>query len=278
MRIAACMAVFFATITLAAWGSYCISEICMKSIGPERGSYLVKTSIFFGIQFIISGAIYFAFTTISRTASEFSGRPLKLFFSKGAGTSGVMLAIVPVMVFPAATIALAWFSRNDIEINSIMRWGLLPISLAIVIARAAIEEFLFRGVLLRMLLQHSNSSALACLLLQSFIFTLFHGEAARASWLSFLGFFSVGLFLGLTYLASKRLWVSVLLHSWSNIWSGLLVGGNDTWFAGALFSERIDSFTTAKRFAIIASNLILLRLMRRCKSGGDAGGATIGNS
>lgn len=260
LRVAACILVFFAAVTFVVGCSHVISDASMRMVGPAKGSYLFKTSLFLGVQFAVSGAIYLAYKSapplISKSSTE------ALFFSRGVSLSGFMHAIIPVIAIPVISIVLAWASRKDVAINGIMRWELLPISAAIVIVAAAIEEFLFRGMLLRMLLQYSNSPALVCLISQSAVFALFHGEAARASWLNFFGFFCVGLLLGLVYQASKVLWAPVLVHSWSNIWSGLLTGGSDSWFAGLLFNEAIDYFTAVKRFAVVATVLLLLRSLQ----------------
>ena len=250
----------------------------MGMIEPEMGSYLFRTSLFFGVQFVISGTIFLAFVTGLPIASKFRSRAWAPFCSKRVSVASLMLAVAPVMAIPIISVALTWASRNDVAISGVMRWKLLPISVVIVIAAAAIEEFLFRGVLLRILLRYSRSPVFVCVALQSIVFALFHGEAARASLVNFFGFFSVGLLLGLAYQGSKVLWVPILLHSWSNIWSGLLVGGSASWFAGPLFNEKIDYFTEVKRLAVVASVLLLLRFLRASEERAGAQGRVNGNT
>ncbi|WP_197418277.1 CPBP family intramembrane glutamic endopeptidase [Paucibacter sp. KCTC 42545] len=260
-KIVACMATFVAIFTFLIWSSHCIADAFVNLVGSEKVSYLYRTAIFFVIQAAISGAIFILYKKSSFFQLKIYSRPLN-FFSNEASASNFILAILPVIAFPFICIVFALVSRNDIEINSVMRWQLLPISLAIIISAAAIEEFLFRGVLLRLMLQHSNLSTPACIFFQSIVFALFHGEAARSHYPIFIDLLFVGLFLGLAYRASHRLWVAILLHSWSNIWSGLLTGGSKVWFAGPLLNIGVNEFVVVKRCAIVVSILLLLRLLR----------------
>ncbi len=75
---------------------------------------------------------------------------------------------------------------------------------------AVVEEFVFRGVLLKLFLEWTKSTHLA-VIISGFLFAFIHFQFYK-----FIPMFLFGLFLGYLYVWSKTIWFPVLFHFFNN--------------------------------------------------------------
>jgi len=90
------------------------------------------------------------------------------------------------------------------------------------------EEILFRGYVLKNLLNSMHSSL--ALVLSAILFSLMHGANPNMDWFSFLNLFLVGILLGISYIYTKNLWFPIALYfSWNFFQTlfGFNVSGQD---------------------------------------------------
>lgn len=102
------------------------------------------------------------------------------------------------------------------------------ISVALFTCVAIMEEFLFRGYILRNLMISFNKYI--ALILSSILFSLIHGMNPNMDGFSAMSLFLAGILLGITYIYTKNLWFPIALHlSWNLFQSlfGFNVSGQD---------------------------------------------------
>jgi membrane protease YdiL (CAAX protease family) len=102
------------------------------------------------------------------------------------------------------------------------------ISVALFTCVAVMEEFLFRGYILRNLMISFNKYI--ALILSSILFSLIHGMNPNMDGFSAMSLFLAGILLGITYIYTKNLWFPIALHlSWNLFQSlfGFNVSGQD---------------------------------------------------
>ena len=93
---------------------------------------------------------------------------------------------------------------------------------------AVMEEFLFRGYILRNLMISFNKYI--ALIISSILFALIHGMNPNMDGFSAMSLFLAGILLGITYIYTKNLWFPVALHlSWNLFQTlfGFNVSGKD---------------------------------------------------
>lgn len=105
------------------------------------------------------------------------------------------------------------------------------------------EEIIFRGYLLKNLLESFNP--LVALFISSILFSLIHGSNPNVTTIGLINIFLAGFFLGVSYVFTKNLWFPVALHfSWN--------------FFQSMFGFRVsglDSYSIIE-FSIIENNLL----------------------
>ena len=102
------------------------------------------------------------------------------------------------------------------------------ISIALFTSVAIMEEFLFRGYILRNLMISFNKYI--ALIISSVLFALLHGMNPNMDGFSAMSLFLAGILLGISYVYTKNLWFPVALHlSWNLFQTlfGFNVSGQD---------------------------------------------------
>jgi membrane protease YdiL (CAAX protease family) len=84
------------------------------------------------------------------------------------------------------------------------------------------EELLSRGYHLQNIA--SGLDMKWALIITSVLFSLLHSANPYASWISFIGIFLAGIFLGYGYLRTRQLWLSIGLHIGWNFFEGVVFG------------------------------------------------------
>ena len=104
------------------------------------------------------------------------------------------------------------------------------LSLALFIGVSFFEEIIFRGYMLKNLLESFNP--FVALLISSLFFSLIHGSNPNVTTLGLCNIFLAGYFLGASYVFTKNLWFPIALHfSWNFFQSmfGFKVSGLDSY-------------------------------------------------
>lgn len=114
--------------------------------------------------------------------------------------------LLPLVCFALSLDVLA----NEETLSLITPFGVAT-SLVAVLLIALLEEAVHRFVLMGLLLR-AGAGPLVTVLLQALIFMLAHGRVAFTGPHAMTWYFSASLTLGVVYLATRRLWVVVLLH------------------------------------------------------------------
>jgi uncharacterized protein len=96
------------------------------------------------------------------------------------------------------------------------------IELGICAMIALYEEIVFRGYILRNLMDSLNRWL--ALGISALIFALFHAGSPSIGILPLLNIFLAGLLLGINYLYTKNLWFAILLHLGWNFFQGPILG------------------------------------------------------
>lgn len=118
---------------------------------------------------------------------------------------------------------------NEIEFSEIdYSCKELSLSILFYIMVAVVEEVLFRGYILRNLMNSFNKYV--ALIVSSVLFSLMHAANPNMDWFSFLNLFLAGISLGISYNYTKNLWFPIALHfSWNFFQTlfGFNVSGQD---------------------------------------------------
>lgn len=261
-KIVGCLLAFMVIYVVLIGGAHYLTGVYKSGIGTSSISYLHEMVIFAVLHLICATTIYLVLS--KRLVSNASSPGAKMYPPIGRrARNSLLLALIPVLVSPAVVIGWIAFSGNQIEFNGIIRWQLLPVSLMLVAVGAAAEEVMFRGVLFMRLFQASKIPVWIGVIAQALAFSLLHGKIARDSWVAFLGFSVAGIFFGLACLLTQNIWLSTAIHAWLNIWSGLLGGSSVNWFVGTLLSEGGRDWVMVQRYGVLASTLLLLRVVFR---------------
>jgi len=103
------------------------------------------------------------------------------------------------------------------NLNEILKTSLLFLLIAFT------EEVLFRGYILKNLMISFNPYV--ALTISAILFTFMHSGNPNMSFISFIGLFLAGIFLGISYVYTKSLWFPISLHFSWNL-SQTLIGFN----------------------------------------------------
>ncbi|ULQ56696.1 CPBP family intramembrane metalloprotease [Flavihumibacter rivuli] len=98
----------------------------------------------------------------------------------------------------------------------------LALSFALMLIVSFTEELVFRGYILRNLID-SFPPAFS-LAISALVFALFHGANPGSNWLALANVFLAGILLGLNYLFTGSLWFGIGLHFWWNFLQGPILG------------------------------------------------------
>ena len=129
------------------------------------------------------------------------------------------------------------FVNIDFNLNKVL------LSIVLFMGVSVFEEIIFRGYVLKNLLESFNPYA--ALFVSSLFFSLIHGANPNVTLLGLSNIFLAGIFLGASYVFTKNLWFPIALHfSWN--------------FFQAMFGFKVsglDSYSIIK-FDIIENNYI----------------------
>ena len=129
------------------------------------------------------------------------------------------------------------FVKIDFDLNKLL------LSIVLFMGVSVFEEIIFRGYVLKNLLESFNPYV--ALFVSSLFFSLIHGANPNVTLLGLSNIFLAGIFLGASYVFTKNLWFPIALHfSWN--------------FFQAMFGFKVsglDSYSIIK-FDIIENNYI----------------------
>ena len=116
------------------------------------------------------------------------------------------------------------FLNYSLDFNQIL------LSIALFIGVSFFEEIIFRGYMLKNLLESFNP--FVALLISSLFFSLIHASNPNVTSLGLINIFLAGIFLGVSYVFTKNLWFPIALHfSWNFFQAmfGFKVSGLDSY-------------------------------------------------
>ena len=100
--------------------------------------------------------------------------------------------------------------------------GVMIGTLVLMISVAVLEETIFRGYILQTL--EERFGPVSALIVSSLVFGLIHLLNPGATFAAFLGTLAAGLFIGYTYLVTRRLWLPIGFHFAWNFVQGPILG------------------------------------------------------
>ena len=129
------------------------------------------------------------------------------------------------------TAFLFLFSINEIVFNNFsFNLNKVLLSVILFVGVSIFEEVIFRGYLLKNLLESFNP--FVALFISSIFFSLIHGSNPNVTTLGLCNIFLAGFFLGASYVFTKNLWFPIALHfSWNFFQAmfGFKVSGLDSY-------------------------------------------------
>lgn len=182
--------------------------------------------------------------------------------------SGVQLTIlIGLFLLWFIVAGISAFSRADSWSQFISHWNFklqeVPIiTIIATITACFIEEWEFRYVLLWQLIRHyrnSKSPVIKPVIISSLLFGIVHSfnlsakQSIGATLFQVGMAFSVGIFLATIYLYTGIFWIAVLMHSLTDLLSGVLV-------AGASFTEVTPNLYLIEQFSLICLIILLVSL------------------
>ena len=136
----------------------------------------------------------------------------------------------------------------------------ITFSILLFILVALAEEILFRGYILKNLMNSFNKYW--ALLISSVIFSLTHGFNPNINLIGFTNIFLSGILLGITYIHTKNLWFPIALHfSWNFFQTmlGFNVSGQNT-YSMIKFSRNENTYLNGGSFGFEGSLLSIFAI------------------
>ena len=169
------------------------------------------------------------------------------FFHIGLQTNGRLkefnYGIAVGFLIMASAYLFLYFSGEITFEGYILNYEKILLSIVLFAGISLFEEIIFRGYLLKNLLESFNP--LVALFISSILFSLIHGSNPNVTTIGLINIFLAGFFLGVSYVFTKNLWFPVALHfSWN--------------FFQSMFGFRVsglDSYSIIE-FSIIENNLL----------------------
>lgn len=200
-----------------------LSSFVMALLAPSLSDtqYEVVSSLLgsftYAVMFLIPGFVFKLFSR-NKTYYPLPAKPILpkhpiriTFASVGIVYSLSILSSVLINFLISLTGHTIDMSAYETEINGVHSIVLLFISTAIV--PALVEEYLFRGVMLKNLLPYGKTAAVV---VSALLFSLMH-----QNFLQFLYAFGAGIVLGVVFLKTGSIWCGVLIHFVNNFLSVL---------------------------------------------------------
>ena len=155
-------------------------------------------------------------------------------FNYGIAVGFLIMASAYLFLYFAGEITFGGYNFN---------YEKILLSIVLFAGISLFEEIIFRGYLLKNLLESFNP--LVALFISSILFSLIHGSNPNVTTIGLINIFLAGFFLGVSYVFTKNLWFPVALHfSWN--------------FFQSMFGFRVsglDSYSIIE-FSIVENNLL----------------------
>lgn len=132
--------------------------------------------------------------------------------------TGFAMAIAILGTGTCLLVAVGQLNWMDVQFNG----QSLFLSLGTMLLVALAEEAVFRGYVLRNLLE--STAAIPALLTSAALFAIFHGANPNVGWLPLVNVFIAGVLLGINYLFTRNLWFGIALHFAWNFFQGPILG------------------------------------------------------
>lgn len=169
------------------------------------------------------------------------------FFHIGLQTNGRLkefnYGIAVGFLIMASAYLFLYFTGEITFEGYILNYEKILLSIVLFAGISLFEEIIFRGYLLKNLLESFNP--LVALFISSILFSLIHGSNPNVTTIGLINIFLAGFFLGVSYVFTKNLWFPVALHfSWN--------------FFQSMFGFRVsglDSYSIIE-FSIVENNLL----------------------
>lgn len=132
--------------------------------------------------------------------------------------AGFAMALAILGTGTCILVAIGQLNWMEVQFNG----QSFALSLGLMLIVAFSEEMVFRGYVLRNLMQ--STTPVAALFVSAALFAIFHGANPGTSWLALMNVFLAGLLLGINYLFTKNLWFAIALHFAWNFFQGPVLG------------------------------------------------------
>ena len=239
----------FASIILILLG-FDLSSVTTSKIDLTTMVFLEYSMIFFMLIILYFCMKYIDKEKFTSIGLDFSGRFVELIF-------GIFLGFI-IMTFAFSTLILfdeIVFERVIIDFNKII------MSVILFIGVSFYEEVIFRGYMLKNLMQSFNP--FVSLFISSILFCLIHSSNPNVNYLGLINIFLAGYFLGISYVYTKNLWFPFALHfSWNFFQSmfGFNVSGLDS-YSIIDFSTPKNNFFNGGEFGFESSIISIVILI-----------------
>ena len=238
----------FASIILILLG-FDLSSVITSKIDLTTMVFLEYSMIFFMLIILYFCMKYIDKEKFTSIGLDFSGRFVEFIF-------GIFLGFI-IMTFAFSTLILFGeivFERVIIDFNKII------MSIILFIGVSFYEEVIFRGYMLKNLMQSFNP--FVSLFISSILFCLIHSSNPNVNYLGLINIFLAGYFLGISYVYTKNLWFPFALHfSWNFFQSmfGFNVSGLDS-YSIIDFSTPKNNFFNGGEFGFESSIISIVIL------------------
>lgn len=222
-----CVAIGNIILALLAVGA-CLALYRFAVLWPLQNVFKVDEAVIavlrplgqFGAAFL--GYVLFFRFHERRAVSELAIKPVAMALGAISGSALIALTILPLF-------ALGYYS-----VQSTRGFSGVPEIVARIFLVASLEELVFRGIVFRLLEQHTGT--LRALLIQSALFSGLHLFDAGAAAMTLLSITVVGALWTIVYVLSRNIWVASLNHAAWNatiFMSGIPLSGMQEWRAAA---------------------------------------------
>ena len=239
----------FASIILILLG-FDLSSLTTSKIDLTTMIFLEYSMIFFMLIILYFCMKYIDKEKFTSIGLDFNGRLVEFIF-------GIFLGLI-IMAFAFSTLILFGeivYERVMIDFNKIM------MSIILFIGVSFFEEVIFRGYMLKNLMQSFNP--FVSLFISSTLFCLIHSSNPNVNYLGLINIFLAGYFLGISYVYTKNLWFPFALHfSWNFFQSmfGFNVSGLDS-YSIIDFSTPKNNFFNGGEFGFESSIISIVVLI-----------------
>lgn len=204
--------------------------------GSALGGGLIALSEFTGFDSIfqilayavsmLSPILFFDFFVARKGGNklgfDFSSKPFRIYLIIFLMTFGmILIGDVITQMIPTTGIFAKLYESYELTMNGLST-NTVSLILMTVILAPILEEILFRGILLKGMINNKMNPKIA-ILVSAFVFGAIHVYPWQ-----FAGAFLLGLVFGLVYYKTKSLLIPILLHAFNNLLSVLFVLYSDS--------------------------------------------------